>query len=226
VKFPFFEWMFFLAKLLDGRSPWGVLGDPLYDDRRSNDEDGETGDRQQIGRPIGINSLWMLSEIDLERIGLAEPRYLRLSSPGLADSCSIPVAYRQRPGSVDSPMLASRGRLTYHYEVSTPFSRQHSNPPLFSDRHWHCFRVTLFLETSQYSGDLYGCDMIEIENLLKEAVSKLPQCLNDLPGYESGTTEAICCYFGRIQDLLSDPLCRLVKISVSETSDRVCTLVL
>jgi hypothetical protein len=68
--------------------------------------------------------------------------------------------------------------------------------------------------------------MIEMQQKLEALISKIPPIVNNLPGCESGTTEALCSFFANIRTLIADSLIRLIKVSVSETSDRVTTLLL
>ncbi|MEL6853484.1 MAG: 6-carboxytetrahydropterin synthase [Cyanobacteria bacterium J06607_13] len=108
---------------------------------------------------------------------------------------------------------------SFDYEISVDFSRTHCNPPVWHDVHPHDYRVTLVITSTRRPEDLYGLDMVEAERLLRAYVDELPECINDHPGTRDGTTEALCLYFaGRP---LSDPLARLVSVSVAETPERV-----
>jgi 6-pyruvoyl tetrahydropterin synthase len=126
----------------------------------------------------------------------------------------------------DSDLLHTMRSLKFEYEIASSFERFHNNPPLWQDFHSHVFEVRLTFQSRQNPGDLYGLDMIEMQQKLKALISKIPPIVNNLPGCESGTTEALCSFFANIRTLIADSLIRLIKVSVSETSDRVTTLLL
>lgn len=126
----------------------------------------------------------------------------------------------------DSKLLHTLRSLKFEYEIASSFERFHSNPPLWHDFHSHLFEVRLTFQSRQNSGDLYGLDMVEMQQKLEALISKIPPTINNLPGCESGTTEALCSFFADIRALIVDPLIQLIKVSVSETSDRVTTLLL
>ena len=56
--------------------------------------------------------------------------------------------------------------LVFEYSISTKFYRQHSNPPLWRDYHYHDFQVTLQLKSVCNQQDLYGVNMIEAQQIL------------------------------------------------------------
>jgi hypothetical protein len=126
----------------------------------------------------------------------------------------------------DSDLLHKMRSLKFEYEIASSFERFHSNPPLWQDFHSHIFEVRLTFQSRQNPGDLYGLDMIEMQQKLEVLISKIPPTVNNLPGCESGTTEALCSFFADIRALVTDPLIQLIKVSVSETGDRVTTLLL
>ncbi|NJR41244.1 MAG: hypothetical protein HC781_23375 [Leptolyngbyaceae cyanobacterium CSU_1_4] len=126
----------------------------------------------------------------------------------------------------DSDLLQTLRSLNFEYEIASSFERCHSNPPLWHDFHSHVFEVRLTFQSQQNTGDLYGLDMIEMQQQLEDLISKIPPTVNHLSGCEAGTTEALCSFFATIRTLISDPLIRLIKVSVSETRDRVTTLLL
>ncbi|MBW4515728.1 MAG: hypothetical protein KME11_10930 [Timaviella obliquedivisa GSE-PSE-MK23-08B] len=126
----------------------------------------------------------------------------------------------------DSDLLSQMRSLNFEYEIASSFERFHSNPPLWQDFHSHIFEVRLTFQSRQNSGDLYGLDMIEMQQKLEALISKIPPTVNHLPGCEAGTTEALCSFFADIRIVIADPLIRLIKVSVSETRDRVTTLLL
>lgn len=126
----------------------------------------------------------------------------------------------------DSDLLHKMRSLKFEYEIASSFERFHSNPPLWHDFHSHLFEVRLTFQSCQNPGDLYGLDMVEMQQKLEALIDKIPPTVNNLPGCEAGTTEALCSFFADIRASIADPLIRLIKVSVSETGDRVTTLLL
>ncbi|NJK38211.1 MAG: hypothetical protein HC835_15755 [Oscillatoriales cyanobacterium RM2_1_1] len=101
------------------------------------------------------------------------------------------------------------------------FSRQHCNPPIWFDLHVHTFEVTLELKALCQPGDLYGLDMVEMENCLALWIDQLPEVINQHSACPHGTTEELCLYFAQIS---LEPHVQLLKVSVSETPNRITTL--
>jgi len=126
----------------------------------------------------------------------------------------------------DSDLLTKMRSLKFEYEIASSFERLHSNPPLWHDFHAHLFEVRLTFQSRQNPGDLYGLDMVEMQQKLEILISKIPPTVNTLSGCESGTTEALCSFFADIRSVIADPLIQLTKVSVSETGDRMTTLLL
>lgn len=111
--------------------------------------------------------------------------------------------------------------LIFTYQIRTILHRQHFNPPIWTDAHFHDFEITLELEAVRYPEDLYGLDMVEMENQLQRWAKQLPEIINDHPLCPHGTTEEMCVYFSRIP---VDPHIKILQVSVSETPNRVTTL--
>jgi len=114
-----------------------------------------------------------------------------------------------------------RSPTVFHYQISANLRRQHSNPPIWNDAHYHDFRVTLHLRAVRGVCSMYGVDMIEQENLLKFFCDALPDVVNDHPLCGGGTTEDLCQYFATMQ---FDPHIDLVQVDVAETGDRITSL--
>ncbi|MGF1491081.1 MAG: hypothetical protein ACFBSC_01230 [Microcoleaceae cyanobacterium] len=112
---------------------------------------------------------------------------------------------------------------TFTYKISTGFRRQHCNPPLWFDLHFHDFVVTLVLKAICRPGDLYGIDMVDMENRLQAWSKQLPDVVNQHPDCPHGTTEELCSYFAQIP--LESHVC-LLSVSVSESTHRTTTLTL
>jgi 6-pyruvoyl-tetrahydropterin synthase len=91
------------------------------------------------------------------------------------------------------------------------------------ESHDHDFLVTLYLQATRRPEDMYGLDMVETEELLKEWGAYLPNPVNDCPECSLGTTEQLCSYFAQIK---LDSHIKIVSVSVSETSNRVTQLCL
>lgn len=111
--------------------------------------------------------------------------------------------------------------VTFLYMIKTSLNRQHYNPPIWHEPHFHLFEITLELEAVCYPEDLYGLDMVEVENQLKNWAELLPEIINEHPICSHGTTEQMCVYFAQIP---LDPHIKLRQVSVSETPNRVTTL--
>ncbi len=111
--------------------------------------------------------------------------------------------------------------ITFLYTIKTTLHRQHFNPPIWHNPHFHDFEITLELEAICYPGDLYGLDMVEVENQLKNWAEILPDLINDHPLCPHGTTEEMCVYFAQIP---LDSQIKILQVSVSETPNRVTTL--
>lgn len=124
----------------------------------------------------------------------------------------------------DHDLLIKEGCLNFSYKISGSFSRFHGNPPVWTDQHWHQFSVELELASTQSPGDMYGVDMVEMQQLLQGFIDRIPDSVNDLPGCKSGTTEALCGYFAGVRSWISDPQVTVRSVSVSECPERVTTL--
>ncbi|MDY7020472.1 MAG: hypothetical protein SWJ54_03795 [Cyanobacteriota bacterium] len=111
--------------------------------------------------------------------------------------------------------------ITFDYTIKTTLSRQHCNPPIWTDFHFHTFEIILELAATCQPGDLYGLDMVEMENKLYLWAEKLPEKINEHPLCPHGTTEEMCLYFAQIK---LEPHVKLLRVSVSETANRVTTL--
>ncbi len=109
--------------------------------------------------------------------------------------------------------------------MSVDFTREHCNPPIWTDYHSHDFRLVVELSSLCFEGDLYGVDMIEVEELIKQIISKIPTKINELKECPNGTTEQLCKYFAN-KIKFSDRCIKIKSISVSETPNRVTKLCL
>lgn len=110
---------------------------------------------------------------------------------------------------------------TFNYTIKATLRRQHCNPPIWTDFHLHTFEIILELAATCQPGDLYGLDMVEMENQLYLWAEQLPEKINQHPLCPHGTTEEMCLYFARIP---VEPHVKLLSVSVSETPNRVTTL--
>lgn len=99
--------------------------------------------------------------------------------------------------------------------------RLHANPPIWNELHPHNFSVTIELVSITQPDDMYGVDMVEAENALKEIVNNFPQPINEL--IPSGTTEAIAQYI-LDQFTLLDPVIKVIWVGVGETPSRLTIL--
>ncbi|MGB3535640.1 MAG: 6-carboxytetrahydropterin synthase [Microcoleaceae cyanobacterium] len=111
--------------------------------------------------------------------------------------------------------------ITFLYTIKTTLCRQHFNPPIWQNPHFHDFEITLELLATCNPGDLYGLDMVEVENQLKNRAEMLPDLINEHPLCPHGTTEEMCLYFAQIS---LDSQIKILQVSVSETPNRVTTL--
>lgn len=112
--------------------------------------------------------------------------------------------------------------ILFHYEISTIIRRQHFNPPIWTDAHYHDFRVTLHLQAMLESAAMYGIDMVEVEQRLRGWAEQLPEVVNNHPTCEGGTTEELCLYFAQMP---LDAHMDLLRVDVSEVSERVTSLI-
>lgn len=99
--------------------------------------------------------------------------------------------------------------------------RQHCNPPIWTDYHFHSFEISLELSATCQPGDLYGLDIVEMESKLHLWGEQLPEKINEHPACPHGTTEEMCLYFAEIP---LEPHVKLLGVSVSETPNRATTL--
>lgn len=127
-------------------------------------------------------------------------------------------AYRNILSASPSPQSQP---ITFLYTIKTTLHRQHFNPPIWHDPHFHHFEITLELQATCYPGDLYGLDMVEVENQLQNWAEMLPHIINEHPLCPHGTTEEMCIYFAQIP---LDSHIHILQVSVSETPNRVTTL--
>jgi hypothetical protein len=111
--------------------------------------------------------------------------------------------------------------VTFNYTIKATLRRQHCNPPIWTNFHYHTFEIILELAAICQPGDLYGLDMVEMENKLYIWAEQLPEKINEHPLCPHGTTEEMCLYFAQIP---VEPHVKLLSVSVSETSNRVTTL--
>lgn len=116
---------------------------------------------------------------------------------------------------------SSAQTITFLYTIKTSICRQHFNPPIWHDAHFHQFEITLELEATCYPADLYGLDMVEVENQLQNWAELLPEVVNEHPLCPHGSTEEMCIYFAQIP---LDPHIKIRQVSVSENANRVTTL--
>lgn len=89
--------------------------------------------------------------------------------------------------------------LLYHYQIEAQFERQHHNPPVWTEPHTHNFQVRLYISAIKVPSNLYGLDMVEVEQILRNHIEQLPSSINDHPECPHGTTEELCAYFASIQ---------------------------
>jgi 6-pyruvoyl tetrahydropterin synthase len=122
-----------------------------------------------------------------------------------------------------SDTLKPKRYLQFEYLISSNFYRQHCNPPIWTNYHYHDFQVTLHLTSLCYSTDLYGVDMIEVEKILQDVCDRIPKIINELPECPEGTTEQLCIYFASVVQF-PDPNIKIKAVSVSESPERVTKL--
>lgn len=115
----------------------------------------------------------------------------------------------------------NQGQIRYEYRISSQFSRQHCNPPLWNDLHVHTFTVVLELAANRPETGLFGLDMCAVEASLADWAGVLPEVLNDCPLCPHGTTEELCHYFA---SLALEPHIDLLSVSVSEALERTTIL--
>ena len=111
--------------------------------------------------------------------------------------------------------------LIFDYQIRATLRRKHHNPPIWMENHWHDFQITLHLRAQRNPSDMYGLDMVDMEQRLQEWGERLPIMVNDFPLCPGGTTEELCSYFASIP-LDSDVT--LIGVSVAENSERLTYL--
>ena len=111
--------------------------------------------------------------------------------------------------------------LIFDYQIRATLRRKHHNPPIWMENHWHDFQITLHLRAQRNPSDMYGLDMVDMEQRLQEWGERLPIIVNDFPLCPGGTTEELCCYFASIP-LDSDVT--LIGVYVAENSERLTYL--
>lgn len=110
----------------------------------------------------------------------------------------------------------------FEYQIGAKFKRKHSNPPIWTDVHEHEFEVVFYLRALKLPTDLYGIDMVEVEQLVQCAIADIPELINDLSHCSNGTTEQLCQYFAELN--LFDPQIEVIAVSVSECPERITLL--
>jgi 6-pyruvoyl-tetrahydropterin synthase len=115
----------------------------------------------------------------------------------------------------------NHGQILYEYQISTRIKRRHFNPPLWVDIHPHEYAITLHLSAARTESGLFGLDMIEVENALREWAELLPEIVNDCSLCPHGTTEEMCHYFTRLP--LAEHI-TLTAVSIAESPERVTLL--
>lgn len=128
------------------------------------------------------------------------------------------IPYRQ---IVSADSQVHRSSVTFQYRISYRLRRQHYNPPIWTQVHYHTFDISILLESVRSANDMYGVDIVEWESRLQQWAESIPATVNDLPGYELGTTEDMCIYISKIP--LDDHI-KIIQVSVSETPQRVTIL--
>ena len=84
------------------------------------------------------------------------------------------------------------------YTIKSTFKRQHCNPPIWHDYHYHDFELTVELRSPCSENDLYGVDMVEAEKIINSITDVLPERINELKECPQGTTEQLCYYFAKL----------------------------
>lgn len=110
--------------------------------------------------------------------------------------------------------------LKFEAKVCHTFKRKHFNPPIWENSHFHDFRVEIHLAAYCPASSLYAIDLVEAEKKVIAHVNLLPEMVNDLMGFEHGTTEDLCRYFTEIQ---WDAHISVLSITIWETDNR-CTI--
>ena len=90
------------------------------------------------------------------------------------------------------------------------------------DIHAHDFRIMLQLRAERRPSELYGLDMVNVEQQLKHYADQFPPLINDHPQTPKGTTEEMCEYFSHMP---LGPHIQLLAVSVSECPERVTRLI-
>ncbi|GEM_PF-1311263 len=111
--------------------------------------------------------------------------------------------------------------ILFHYQISIKVRRQHYNPPIWTDAHYHDFRVTLHLQAVLETTAMYGIDMVEAEQRLRDWAAQLPEVVNNHPTCGGGTTEELCLYFAQIP---LDSHIDLLRVDVAEVPERITSL--
>ena len=122
---------------------------------------------------------------------------------------------------LSAPIQPDAQPITFAYTIKANVRRQHTNPPIWHHLHYHQFEICLDLEATCHPGDLYGLDMVEVENQLHLWAEELPDVINEHPQCPYGTTEEMCLYFAKIP---LDSAIQIIQVSVSETPNRVTSL--
>lgn len=112
--------------------------------------------------------------------------------------------------------------ILFHYQISATIRRQHFNPPIWTDAHYHDFRVTLHLQAMLEPAAMYGIDMVEVEQRLRGWAEQLPEVVNNHPTCGGGTTEELCLYFAQMP---LDVHIALLRVDVAEVPERVTSFV-
>ena len=107
--------------------------------------------------------------------------------------------------------------VLFYYQIEQSFSRKHHNPPVWTQPHYHQFRVRLSLAAVKVPSNLYGLDMVEVEQMLRNHIEQLPDSINRHPDCPHGTTEELCAYFANIK--LPEPIA-LTEVAVAECPER------
>ena len=150
-----------------------------------------------------------------------------LSSARMVDErAHYPASDRAAKGepylSVIAPdAQANRRELTFEYKIRYKMRRQHFNPPLFKQAHFHAFGIEITFQAVCGAADLYGIDIIEYENKVQNWAEQLPQIINEFPSLEIGTTEDLCWYFAQIP---TGDRVKILAVAIDETPERTTIL--
>ena len=109
----------------------------------------------------------------------------------------------------------------FDYDIRYTLTRQHYNPPVSMNAHPHDFCITLELRAQRQPPDIYGLDMVDVEQQLKAYANQLPPVVNDHPEVPTGTTEELCEYFAKMP--LASHI-QVLSVSVAECPERVTRL--